>query len=223
MTEVKGGRRQMYAARTRADILAAATDLFATRGFDGTAISDIGKAARASKGTVYHHFADKQEIFAEVFTTVQSAVMRTALDAMAAEGDPWARLHRATRAFLRGYVSDSTARSILRQALGVLGWDRVRELDEATALPVIRATLERFLADGEIRQVRVDAAAQLVFDLYCNAVLVITAAEDPDRAAGDVETIVLSLLGGLRPEGRADPGPWTEPDEPESGAVGAGR
>jgi AcrR family transcriptional regulator len=198
MTEVKGGRRQMYAAQTRAAILAAAKDLFVARGFEDTAISDIGQAAQASKGSVYHHFADKQEIFAEVFATLQAAIMRTAIDAMVGDGDSWDRLERGTRAFLRSYVADGAARTILRQALGVLGWDRVRQLDEATALPFIRAALEQFIADGEIQRVRVEAAAEVIFNLYCNAVLIIAAADDPDGTASDVESIVLSMLDGLR-------------------------
>jgi AcrR family transcriptional regulator len=188
----------MYAAQTRAAILAAAKDLFVARGFDDTAISDIGAAAQASKGTVYHHFTDKQEIFAEVFATLQSAIMRVALDAMAGEGNRWDRLERVTQSFLRSYVADNAARAILRQALGVLGWDRVRELDEATALPVIRAALEQFIADGEIEPVSVEAAAQVIFHLYCNAVLIITASDDPEGLSGDVETIVVAMLGGLR-------------------------
>ncbi|WP_433334621.1 TetR/AcrR family transcriptional regulator [Spirillospora sp. CA-294931] len=198
MSEVKGGRRQLSAAQTRAAILESARELFVGRGFDATAISDIGAAARASKGTVYHHFTDKQEIFAEVFTTVQSAVIGPAIEAMAGAGTAWERLERGTRAFLRGYADDPSARAILRQAQGVLGWDRVRELDEATAIPLIRAGLAQFIADGEIHPVRVDAAAELIFSVYCNAVLIVAAADDPDQAATDVETIVLSLLGGLR-------------------------
>jgi AcrR family transcriptional regulator len=198
VTEVKGGRRQLSAAQTRAAVLEAATDLFVRRGFDETAISDIGAAAQASKGTVYHHFTDKQEIFAEVFTTLQSSIMRTATEAMSGDGTAWERLERGTRSFLRSYVADAPARAILRQAPGVLGWDRVRELDEATALPLIRAGLEQFIADGEIQQVRIDAAAEIIFSMYCNAVLLVAAADDPDRAAHDVEAIVLALLSGLK-------------------------
>lgn len=198
MVEIKGGRRQLAAQQTRAAILTAARDLFVRRGFDETAISDIGAAAQASKGTVYHHFTDKQEIFAEVFTTLQASVMRAAVEAMAADGTAWERLERGTRCFLRSYVADAAARAILRQAVGVLGWDRVRELDEVTALPLIRAGLEQFAADGEIRPLPAGTAAELVFRLYCNAVLIVAAADDPDQVARDAETVVLAMLGGLR-------------------------
>lgn len=198
MTDVKGGRRHLSAVQTRAAILHAARDLFVRRGYDETAISDIGAAAQASKGTVYHHFTDKQEIFAEVFTTAQSAIMRTAVEAMAGDGTAWEKLERGTRRFLRSYVADPAARAILRQGLGVLGWDRVRELDEATALPLIRAGLAQYIADDEIRQVRIDTAAEMIFGMYCNAVLIVAAADDPEHTADDVEAIVLALLGGLK-------------------------
>jgi AcrR family transcriptional regulator len=192
------GRRQLYAAQTRAAIVDAARELFVRRGYEATSISDIGAAAETGKGTVYHHFADKQEIFAEIFTATQSAVMHSALEAMAGDGSPWVRLEGATRRFLRSYVADPAAAAILRQASGVLGRDRVREIDEATALPLVRAGLAQFVADGEVRPLNVDVVAQLIITIYCESVLVIAAAEEPERLAGDAEAAVLALLDGLR-------------------------
>lgn len=51
---------------------------------------------------------------------------------------------------------------------------------------------------------RVEAAAEVIFNLYCNAVLIIAAADDPDDTARDVEAIVLSMLDGLRASPRTD-------------------
>ena len=49
--------------RSRAQILAAALELFSRCGYHGTSIRDIAHAARASTGNVYHHFPDKEAIF----------------------------------------------------------------------------------------------------------------------------------------------------------------
>ncbi|UWR39501.1 TetR/AcrR family transcriptional regulator [Sulfitobacter sp. W074] len=46
-------------------IIEAAAQLFAERGYDGTSMRDIALAAGISKSLLYHHFADKYEIFSK--------------------------------------------------------------------------------------------------------------------------------------------------------------
>ena len=50
-------------ARTRADLLAAARQVFAARGYHETSIAEITHAADVGVGTFYLHFRDKDEIF----------------------------------------------------------------------------------------------------------------------------------------------------------------
>ncbi|MFD4352359.1 TetR/AcrR family transcriptional regulator [Nocardia sp. NPDC058518] len=201
MSDVKPRRRDISAALTRTAVLDAARTLFISKGFETTSIDEIARASQSSNGAVYHHFRDKQEIFAELFRTSQASIMQTAVAAMPSDATAWQRVEQATRAFLRSYVDDDDARTLLRQAISVLGWDRVRELDEELSLPLIRATLTEAMRTGEAKPVPVSAAADILFSVYCNAVLVIAAGHDPGRTADDVETVIVTLLSGLR----ADP------------------
>ncbi len=53
----------MVAARKLpAEVLAAATRLFAARGFDGTALQDVASAVGVSKPAVLHHFPSKEAL-----------------------------------------------------------------------------------------------------------------------------------------------------------------
>jgi AcrR family transcriptional regulator len=52
------------AERSRAIILDAALHLFSHQGFRATSIRDIAARAGVSTGSVYHHFKDKEELFA---------------------------------------------------------------------------------------------------------------------------------------------------------------
>jgi AcrR family transcriptional regulator len=198
MKEVKPRRRDISAALTRTAVLHAARDLFIAKGFEATSIDEIARASESSNGAVYHHFRDKQEIFAELFQDSQTAVLRTAIAAMPSEVSAWERVELATRAFLRSYVLDADARALLAQAISVLGWDRVRRLDEEQSLPMIRATLTHAIETGESKLVPVTAAADILFSVYCNAVLFVAASEDPDQAARDAETVIATLLSGMR-------------------------
>lgn len=53
-------------ADTRADILAAARDQFAERGYDGASLRGIARAAGVDPALVHHYFAGKSALFAEV-------------------------------------------------------------------------------------------------------------------------------------------------------------
>jgi len=46
-----------------AEILSAALDLFAERGFAATKLDDVAKAAGVGKGTIYLYFATKEDLF----------------------------------------------------------------------------------------------------------------------------------------------------------------
>jgi AcrR family transcriptional regulator len=50
------------AADTRERLLAAAADVFAERGYDGTRVADIAGAAGVSNGALYAHFDSKAEL-----------------------------------------------------------------------------------------------------------------------------------------------------------------
>lgn len=198
MSSVKPRRRDISAALTRTAVLDAARRLFVTKGFEATSIDEIARASESSNGAVYHHFRDKQEIFAEVFRSAQASVLEAAVASMPPDTTAWQRVEVATRAFLRGYVDDDDARMLLRQAVGVLGWDRVRELDEEMSLPLIRATLADAIATGEAVPVPVATAADVLFSLFCNSVLIIAAGSDPDQTAKNVEAVLFTLLSGMR-------------------------
>lgn len=58
--------KQARAKRTYEAILRASAKLFPKRGFDGTQVPDIAKAAGISTGAVYRYFTDKREIFLEM-------------------------------------------------------------------------------------------------------------------------------------------------------------
>jgi TetR/AcrR family transcriptional repressor of mexJK operon len=62
------GRPKRRAARLASGpvILEAATTLFLRNGYLGTSVDDIAAQAHVSKQTVYTHFADKEQLFAEL-------------------------------------------------------------------------------------------------------------------------------------------------------------
>jgi TetR/AcrR family transcriptional repressor of uid operon len=67
---------------TRARILEAAAEVFAERGYEGAAVSDIARRAGFTTGAIYGRFRDKAELLLEVVRSIlesqQSAVVQVA-------------------------------------------------------------------------------------------------------------------------------------------------
>src|SRR5271155_4302511 len=64
-------KQKLLADFRRAEILVAASKVFATKGFESTRMEDIAKAARLAKGTLYLYFDSKDLIYQ---ATVQQAL-----------------------------------------------------------------------------------------------------------------------------------------------------
>ena len=59
-------RVQIPVEERRADLVAAATELFLERGYEGATMEDISKAAGVTRANIYWYFKSKDEVFAAV-------------------------------------------------------------------------------------------------------------------------------------------------------------
>ncbi|WP_260615589.1 TetR/AcrR family transcriptional regulator [Microbispora sp. KK1-11] len=89
---MKTGRTVKTPTRNRrAEILAAAADLFAARGFHGVSIEDIGAAVGVSGPALYRHFSGKEALLTEMLLDIserlreQGARLATTADPDTAE------------------------------------------------------------------------------------------------------------------------------------------
>jgi len=69
--ESRKDRAQKRAKRTRKKLKKAALDIFSEKSVDAATVEEITEKADVGKGTLYQHFADKEEI---VITLVQEAI-----------------------------------------------------------------------------------------------------------------------------------------------------
>lgn len=84
----------------REQILATAAELFATRGFHGVSVSDIGAACGISGPALYKHFASKDAVLAEMLVSISEHLLaggrsRTTLTELVAFHVDFALRHRA--------------------------------------------------------------------------------------------------------------------------------
>ena len=61
--------------RTRAALLASARHVFASRGFEGASLDEIAEKAGYTRGAIYKHFANKEDLFFAVSDAVNTEVL----------------------------------------------------------------------------------------------------------------------------------------------------
>lgn len=133
-------------AKTRAAIVRSARTLFAADGFAAVPTTAIAESAGVTRGAVYHHFADKTDLFREVFVDLEAELDDAVGAAVAGESDVIA----AVRAGV-GAVLDFMTRPDYRQIASVdgpavLGMSEWRRIDTATGLASLQALLESLAA-----------------------------------------------------------------------------
>jgi AcrR family transcriptional regulator len=93
--------RREQAQLRRQQLIDAALQQFAEKGFDGASIRDIAQAAGVTEALVYHYFRNKEHLFEEMLKARSFApVLRRVLDEAGDEAHPAQVLHRALQEFL---------------------------------------------------------------------------------------------------------------------------
>jgi AcrR family transcriptional regulator len=78
-------RRRLSAAQRRRQILGAAQEVFAQRGYHGSSLDEIAQASGTSKALIYEHFESKRELH-ETLLTEHAAELFRRFEANAAAG-----------------------------------------------------------------------------------------------------------------------------------------
>lgn len=94
--------RMLNARRDK--ILAAALQLFATRGLGATRIKDIAQRADMSLGLVYHYFASKEEVFVALVTSAFEKLNQAVTTLETMPGSPLDKIRTAFEGLVRGFM-----------------------------------------------------------------------------------------------------------------------
>jgi TetR/AcrR family transcriptional repressor of mexJK operon len=100
-------------ARKSAAIMEAATAVFLEKGYDGTSMDDVAAKAAVSKPTVYKHFSDKEQLFAEIVRSTTDQIddlVRLVVETMAGHADIETGLAALARRFITALMQPQVLR-----------------------------------------------------------------------------------------------------------------
>ena len=188
---------------TRAHLIAAARKLFIERPYAETGTPEIVAAAGVTRGALYHHFADKQALFA--------AVVEQEAEAVAAEVDRasppslFARdaLIAGSDAYLAAMRLPGRTRLLLLDGPAVLGRAGMDEIDNRHGNRSLREGLVAAMREQSIARLPVEALTALLASAFDRAALAIEAG----ASAEDYRAVLMALFDGLSPALHPAPGP----------------
>src|SRR5688500_2674183 len=85
---------------TRAALVATARELFTERGYAGVGTEEVVRRAGVTRGALYHHFRDKQDLFRAVYEEIEAEIVAAITARIEGVEDPYELLETGVRAFL---------------------------------------------------------------------------------------------------------------------------
>jgi len=199
--ERPGRRRNETVTSGRSAIVAAATHLFARRGFAETSMRQIAEAAGVSKAAIYHHFRDKDRLYRslleEAIDSLTGAMKRVLDDGPAPAALAHAvalHLQFATEHadLLRVLVAEELRPTDPRKRMGnVIARHREEEL------AIFQTVLERGIARGEFKPVDPVLSARALSAVIHVLDVGMLSADQPLPVSETVGNMMDVLLNGL--------------------------
>jgi len=183
---------------TRSALVAAATALFAERGFHGTPAELVVGRAGVTSGALYHHFGDKRALFKSVLDAVEQRLAQRVASAARTGEDPWQRLELGVAEYLRACAEPEVRRIVLLDGPSVLGWEEWHAVDAGHHLRPLAAALAASMRAGQVDRRPPLPLARVLLGALTEAGL---AAEEDAEGAQDAVRWLLTRLR-RRPDDR---------------------
>lgn len=193
-SESKRRSNEERSRSTRTALINAARRLFEDRGYANTGTEEIVSEAGVTRGALYHHFRDKEDLFRAVVEAIQLEVAGDAAEAWDEGGDLWERFTTVGLDFFER-IPQKTVRLMFIDGPAVLGYRQWRELDDAVHLPPLMVAIERAIADGKLPEQNAEGLARVLIALV-NA-LGTMLAESDDINVDDILPLWQRMLAGL--------------------------
>jgi AcrR family transcriptional regulator len=184
-------------AETQKALRRQARKLFAQKGYSGANTNELVERARVTKGALYHHFANKKELYQAVVEDMEQELVER-IEAAGAGRAPWERLSAMCSAYVDACREPALARMLVLEAPAVLGWKTWCNLEQRYEV----AAFARCLKEIDGLNEPAETLAQVILGALTTGARVIANAPDPEAARAQVGQTIDRLISGLRSPAR---------------------
>jgi AcrR family transcriptional regulator len=197
--EIKRRTQEERSAATRDALISAARKLWGLRGYAEVGTPEIATAAGVTRGAMYHQFADKATLFAEVVEVVEQDVMARmgAIVAQSGATTPADAIRAAVDAWLDVSGDPEVRQLILLDAPSVLGWPAFRDVAQRYSLGMTEQLLTEAVRAGQLASQPMRPLAHILIGALDEAAMVIATADDPKRARRETGEVLHRLIDAM--------------------------
>lgn len=202
MTAIQRTAKGARAEATRRALIASARTLFGSQGFANASVDEVVRHAGVTKGALYHHFRDKDDLFRAVVEEVKLEVTTAAAESYfgAADGaDPSQTVLLTCLAVIDAHLDPAVQRITVHDARAVLDASARRELDARYEVALLRGAFRSAMRAGTVERQPIVTLAHVVAGALTEACALIAEADDKATARAEVGDVITRLLDGLRP------------------------
>ena len=178
--------------------MSVARELFTAQGYGATAIEEIIQQAGVARGALYHHFPGKEALFRAVYDVVEGEVIARVVAAAGAESSPWEGVSAGLSAFLDACLEPAFRRVVILDSVSVLQWRAAEGGIEHIELSMLRTVLAPLATTPQLEDVPVEPLAYVALGGLYGAALYIARSAEPARARAEADTVLDTIIGGLR-------------------------
>ncbi|UQI49015.1 TetR/AcrR family transcriptional regulator [Streptomyces sp. HU2014] len=184
---------------TPESLLAVAVQVFNERGYDGTSMEHLSRAAGISKSSIYHHVKGKEELLRLAISRALDELFAVLDEPRAVEGRSVDRLEHVTRRTVEVLMAELPYVTLLLRVRGNTDterWamERRREFDHRVA-----ELLKQAAADGDLREdVDVRLATRLLFGMINSVVEWYRPGRGGSTSGEVADAVVRTAFAGLR-------------------------
>jgi AcrR family transcriptional regulator len=210
MLEISEPKFRRRKADRPGEIVQAALQVFAERGFAAARLDDIARRAGVSKGALYLYFETKEDLFHAVVDQAIAPNLASVRAMMAAHPGPFADLLRALAGRIGELVTTLPVGGVVKMVIGESGnfpelarvWhdELIAHLLGGLTDAIRRAQGRGEVRAGDPRNFAIEVIGPILLGVIWNQVIAPVGAEPFDVSAlarQHVET----MIAGLRPEG----------------------
>ncbi|WP_285726057.1 TetR/AcrR family transcriptional regulator [Psychromicrobium xiongbiense] len=125
----------------RAQLLAAAQEVFVANGYHGAAMDEIAEAAQVSKPVLYQHFPSKRELYLALLDQQIGELTAQMLQALASTDDNRLRVQATIRTYFEFVSKDDQAHRLIFES------DLVNDLEVSARIEAFNATYASAIAE----------------------------------------------------------------------------
>jgi len=180
-------------ADMRAALITTARRLFADQGYAATGTPEIVKTAGVTRGALYHHFADKADLFRAVVEGEAKAVASQIQAETTDTKDAIDGLTQGATAYFDAISEPGRARLLLVEGPAVLGEQVMAEIDQQTGGDELRLGLQSGVDEGVLIPMPTAEVADLLSAAFDRAALAGTRNEDRNAYIKAISILVNGL------------------------------